>query len=503
MLLTASHPGCSLETRHAQSLAAEPFPQQRNPLVHATVANQPPGSVQAGTNQIALCGAATSSTDEATALSSFFQSPHTAEELVTLAMQRHPEIRAAARQVAAEGQTIPQVTALPDPVLSNIWWPITDHSPQTASGRMPYTMSLTQRFPWCGKLQLRGEVADLETQMAITRLAQVQLRIAEAVKQSYYEMFFDQKALRITQESDKLLTLYVKVAEARYKVGQVSQQDVLRIQVEQRRIRDQLITFQRENGVAQADLTRLLAISPEIELKTGASLNLPSVPQQIEQLYNLAIAQRPELRERLLAIVRDERKVDLAKLEYYPDVMVGFNWQVMTSGASLARTADGKDNLGLTVSVNLPIWKERLQAGVAEARERTAASAARYDSERDETMRQVRRLTIQARALEEQIKLFRDDILPKAEQTLQVSAADYRVGKVSVLQLLDNWGQLLRFQIQLARLESSLGQVLASLERVLGQLITSDPVQQTRPEGAMKGNAPMSHEGRQRPVTPQ
>ena len=64
--------------------------------------------------------------------------------------------------------------------------------------------------------------------------------------------------------------------------------------------------------------------------------------------------------------------------------------------------------------------------------------------------------------------LFIEDILPKAEQTLEVSSQAYAVGDVDFLQLLDNWRQLLRYELGRERLESDLRQTLADLEQVVG-----------------------------------
>ena len=68
----------------------------------------------------------------------------------------------------------------------------------------------------------------------------------------------------------------------------------------------------------------------------------------------------------------------------------------------------------------------------------------------------------------ELIRLFRDDIIPKADQTLRVSSSAYETGKTDFLQLIDNWRQLIRFQVACVRLESQLRQTLASLDRVMG-----------------------------------
>ena len=66
------------------------------------------------------------------------------------------------------------------------------------------------------------------------------------------------------------------------------------------------------------------------------------------------------------------------------------------------------------------------------------------------------------------LTLLREDILPKARQTLEVSSRAYNTGEVDFLQLIDNWRQLLRYEISFRRLEASLRQTLAELERVVG-----------------------------------
>jgi outer membrane protein, heavy metal efflux system len=66
------------------------------------------------------------------------------------------------------------------------------------------------------------------------------------------------------------------------------------------------------------------------------------------------------------------------------------------------------------------------------------------------------------------LTLFREDILPKARQTLEVSSQAYNVGEVDFLQLIDNWRQLLRYEVTYRRLEATLRQSLAELEQVVG-----------------------------------
>ena len=64
--------------------------------------------------------------------------------------------------------------------------------------------------------------------------------------------------------------------------------------------------------------------------------------------------------------------------------------------------------------------------------------------------------------------LLREDILPKLQQTLELSRHDYNVGEIEFYQLIDDWRKLLRSQVNYHRLQASFSQSLAELERLVG-----------------------------------
>jgi outer membrane protein TolC len=140
----------------------------------------------------------------------------------------------------------------------------------------------------------------------------------------------------------------------------------------------------------------------------------------------------------------------------------------MTTHKAIAPTADGIDDVGLSLSVNLPIYRRRLDAAVREADARTLAAAQRYEYERDQTLEMVKDLFVQVESQRELVRLFAESILPKAEQTLEVSMAGYQAGRVDFLQLFNNFQELLRIRLQLERQRTQLHQSVASLERAVG-----------------------------------
>jgi cobalt-zinc-cadmium efflux system outer membrane protein len=416
--------------------------------------------------------------------------------LVQQALAQNPDIQAARKRVDALANRVPQAASLKDPMVGVTAYP----SPvETAAGRQDVALTASQQVPWFGKLRTRAEVAEAEVNVARAQLAAVELETIEQVKRAYYELYFVQKAIQITERDRRLMLDLTRIAESKYRTGKVSQQDVLKAQVEVSNLDSELIRLRQQLESVRARMARLLHVSPDTPLRALDQLPAEQVPRDLERLYRLAVQARPELHAQLAAVDRDRRAVELARLQYFPDVTAGMTW-IETGAAGLSPVANGQDAVMLALSMNLPIYRKRLDAGVREAEAQAVSSARRYDSLRDRTTEEVKDLYVQATSQYDLVRLFRDDIVPKAEQTLDVSRSAYEVGRVDFLQLVDNWRQLLRFQIMYRRLESQLRETLASLERVVG-----GQLQVPVPEGTPPTPAPKSKPaapGAQLPVPP-
>ena len=397
---------------------------------------------------------------------------------IRYALSQNPDIEAARKRVDAAAYRVPQAASLRDPMFGVTAFP---EPIQTAAGQQEVALTASQQLTWFGKLGTQAAAAEADTNVARAHLAAVELEVVEQVKRAYYELYFIQTAIRITEDNRKLLLDFVRIADIKYRTGKASQQDVLRAQVEVSNLDNQLIRLRQQIDSAQAKLARLLHVSPETPVRALEQPPQEQIPQDLERLYQQAISGQPELHAQLAAVQRDRRNVDLARLEYFPDLTAGVTW-IGTSAAGLSPVANGEDPLLLGFSVNVPIYRKRLEAGVREAESRVVASTRQYDSLRDRTAESVKDLYAQATSQYDLVKLFRDDIIPKAQQTLEVSQAAYEVGDVDFLQLIDNWEKLLRFRIAYHRLESQLQQTLATLERVVGgQFQTVAPIEQAPP----------------------
>ncbi len=197
-------------------------------------------------------------------------------------------------------------------------------------------------------------------------------------------------------------------------------------------------------------------------------MDLPDDAGQLEQLITAALACNPELRSLALQIAANRERQRLACLQRYPDFQLGLGWSAVTADDALSRVANGNDNLNFGVGITLPIWREKINAGIREAAANTASTAQRRDAEEDALLGTLRRLLAEAEAVFEQIELYRTRIIPRTERTLELATADYRSERVDFFTLIDIYQELLVYQMQVARMEASLAGTLARLDRAVG-----------------------------------
>ena len=409
---------------------------------------------------------------------SHLEGPHAVEEYIQVALQQNPEVQAARKRMESLAHKVPVAASLPDPMLTVTAQPA---PVQTAAGAQQFILSANQKFPWAGKLDSQAAVAEANTNVARAQLAAVELATIAKVKKAYYELYFLQQAIGVTEAEQQLLGEIRDVANTRYKTGRTSQQDVLRADLEISNVENDLIQLRQQLQSGQARLARLLHIAPETQVAAVAALPDELLPQNLTSLQEQAVSARPELHAALAAVFRDQHAANLARLDYKPDVTLGFSWIDVADGG-LAKSANGQDALLLTAGINLPVYKKRLDSSVRSAEAGAVASARNYDAMKDATLEEVTDLFARTNSHQQMLTLFEEDILPKARQTLQVSSQAYNVGEVDFLQLIDNWRQLLRYEVNYRRLEANLRQSLADLEQAVGGWTAMSSITAPAPE---------------------
>jgi outer membrane protein TolC len=133
---------------------------------------------------------------------------------------------------------------------------------------------------------------------------------------------------------------------------------------------------------------------------------------------------------------------------------------------------DGSDNWAIIFGFSLPLWFEKNEAGIREARRRLNASIQKYTSTKNMVEFRIEDALAKVRAQQELAELFDGTIIPQARQAYQVARAGYKTGKTDFQYVIDNWQKWLMFEIQYHRALGELEASIAGLEQAIGAALS-------------------------------
>lgn len=392
--------------------------------------------------------------------------PETAgvEDFVLLALKRNPAVRAAEQRIHRLANRIPQVTALDDPMLRLA--PIGEMA-ETAAGQVNVMTSISQRLPLPGKLQARGRIAEQDAAEAVQQLEEVRLRVVADTRLAWWSHYDATRAIEVTKRNRALVSQFKDVADAKFRAGTAAQQDVLRASLEVHNLNNELLALAQRRTSAQAMLNRLIDRPADTAISEPAIQSIEEIGLELGALVTEASAAHPALQRIRERVEGFRQRYKLARLNRWPDLTVSFNYNLVESDG-LSPIANGDDQWWIGFGINVPIWTERLDAAEREALRGRLENIAAFNNERTIVEFRIQDALAKVGAHQQQAILFRDVIVPQAEQTVDASLSSYRAGKVEFLTLIDNWRKLLVFERTYHEHFAQLEQSFAELQRAVG-----------------------------------
>ncbi len=415
------------------------------------------------------------------------QRPETLRDYIVMALEQNPEIKAAEEIARAKTARVPQVTALPDPRIATKTLP---QPIKTAAGDNYFVLGVQQQFPVPEKLDRAGRIALQEAQMALQDLQATRLGVIADVKRAYFRLYVVDKTVGIDRTNQELLRGLIDAARAQVAAGKRSQGDVLRAQVELSTLESKLIELAQQRETAVAMLNRVLNRSPQTAVPTPTEFDLRAVNVELERLFTAAADHSPELLRLKEQIERDREAVKLAKLAYWPEFTLGFEWIQMDPRTpfqpppnpmtgirpTVSQLSDsGTDSWAIVFGMNIPLWFQKIDGGIREARSRMLASQHEYVSQKNRVQFEIEDALARVRAQQELAELFDSTIIPQARQAYEISRAGYAVGKSDFHFVIDNWQEWLAFTIQYHRALGELERSVADLEQAIGLSLSELP----------------------------
>lgn len=376
-----------------------------------------------------------------------------------------PRVVAARALADATKATVRSASLPPDPQvqLGFMNYALPDLRPMAPLGMVQ--LQIMQMIPLPGKLGLAGNAAQARSDAAHDLADGSYWTARTELADAFYDLYRLDAQLGVARRTIALLGDIEQTAQAMYRVGEASQPDVLRAQVEIARMTEDTLRMIAARSGAAARFTAQLDRTGDSTLGTPALPAFPDAVPPLDSLLALAVRDRPLVQAGRADVTAAERQRDLAARDVWPNLAVG---------VQLGRRPGGVGNLmgSFMVGASIPVFMNARQGG---ARDAAAAMAEMSRADLRATEADTRASVFTAYADLQRARrltaLYRNTVLPQAEATAASALASYRVGHVDFMTVLDDRLTVNTYEQDLHQLESDEGNAWARLEALVARTL--------------------------------
>ena len=346
----------------------------------------------------------------------------TLESLEQLALQNNPAIRQASAAAHEAMGVRTQVGLKANPVIGYFGEEIGNEQSGGLQG-----IFASQTFVTGGKLALNRDVLDQDVQSILWEAEAQRYRVRTDVRRSFYDALAAQRRLQLAQSFEDVARKGVQVAEDRFRALEGSRPDVLQSEIQLNEVSLIIQSAQIDFEAAWRELASVAGV-PYMAAPTlvGTLERTPSV-SDVESVYAELVACSPELQAARARVARARANITRQGVEPIPNLQaqIGFGHD----------TGTGDEFANVQLGLPIPIHNKN-QGNIYAAQAEYARAT-----------QDVRRLELSlrarlARAMREydiaQVTVVRyeNQILPKADESLDLSEEAYTAGEFDFLRVL-------------------------------------------------------------------
>ena len=351
-------------------------------------------------------------------------------DFLTFAMLNQPQIEAAYYDWAALVENITVARSLPD-----LQFTFQMYIQDVITSVMPGLMA---QIPWLGKLQAQARAATAESQAKYFVFEGVVLQTVYDVKQNYYQLWFLDKKIAIDREMLQLLSELEQIARAQNETGQATLQDVYRAQIEADRLKTEIANLDDSRHSLDAQFKAALGLTrDQPDPPMPSQFEATTLDLSAEQILDTAFARNPQLKAMEAEVRQAQASLDLARKSNLPDVTIGSSVDVKATPWLYWPQA----------TVTLPIWRDKVAAEIAAAQAGQRAAQARLTAGQIKLTVDFAEKSYAYREVNRNLDLLREQLVPKAQRSLEIARSAYLSGKTDFFNLLDAERSLLEFRL--------------------------------------------------------
>jgi outer membrane protein, heavy metal efflux system len=312
-----------------------------------------------------------------------------------------------------------------------------------------YTAQLSKLFERGGKREMRMRQADAQIGVALAQIDDTLRNQRFALRQAFGNALLARDNLRIAAEIDGQYAKTEDLTSVRVKAGDLPGIELYRLQAGRLQFQQAVIDAQNSYEQASRDLLNVLsgrsedvlpAIGRSASTTTGPANDVlqsaplivvgefsdTTVSDSLEQLKNLARAERPDLKVATANLQAAEYAVRLAQAQRARDINVATEYQ---------RVGDD-DTLGVVTQIPLFLYNNG-KAGVQQAQAGRAVAEAQLHQLEVQVATDVEKAYQSYLAARRSVALYNTENLKQVQKVRDIIDFSYQHGAATLLELLD------------------------------------------------------------------
>jgi cobalt-zinc-cadmium efflux system outer membrane protein len=354
------------------------------------------------------------------------------DQAISLALANNPALKATRTQIQQSQAQEITANLRPNPVLSwdSQFIPVFspgDFSTDTLNNLQQFDVGMGYLFERGHKRQKRLQAARDQTSVTSSQVADAERTLTFNVAQQFINALLANSNLQFAQESLKSFQQTVNISQERYKAGDISEGELLKIKL-------QMLQFQTD--VTSAQVARVQALGSLRQLIGYAALprnydvvgdlNYQPLTAGVEDLQAIALRGRPDLRAAQQGITAAKSQIALAKANGKQDFNAAMNYSHVA----------GTSSTSLFFNMPLPFFN-RNQGEIA--RTQFALTQADFNAKaaEDVVLTDVSNAYEATNTSQQVVKLYISGYLKQSQDSRDISEYAYKAGAATLLDFLD------------------------------------------------------------------
>ena len=407
----------------------------------------------------------TTPTPEQADMTTLFAETLELPNLIRVAVDRNPKVKAAKARWQATIEQYPQVTTLPDPMFMYGYFL---RSVETRVGPQRHRISFSQAFPYPGTLDAAGEVVKKAVEIERVKHEQVIRDLIVELKLSYHELAYLQRAVELTRQNHQLIASILAIATTRYAEGKAILNDVLKAQSQLAQLEYDLILLAELQRVEHANINGILSVPSTTPLGATVPVAYEPLDVVLADIEKQALSKRQELRIAALTIEKATKGIALAELQTKP--MLKFDLMTVETGEALMFDApgSGKNPFSIGFGVTIPWSSLKNSSKVRQAQQNRESVTANKRVLEDETRVALQKIYFRLENARRLVELYETTLIPQAGAAIEIAETWHQEGPKSIAGFLETQSVWLNFNLARLRAIADYQQNLARLEKLVG-----------------------------------